>query len=278
MGRFPAYVLAALLATLIGAPAAWAQGQGYPYGAGYNGYGSSTTFSSYPYYGSSVSGQYGGSYSSYPYGQWGSTTTGYSPSTTYGYAPNSQYAYGYGYSQSGSGSYGYYGYGQPGNSTYGYQYGQPAYGQPAPYGSSPFAYPPPAYGAPYGGAPNGYAYGPPPNPSYAAPYGAVPPAGGYPTDPYGYGQLASNPYGPPAAYPQVSQTSQTTQTGCNGTCTLGTYFYGVGVPSSTPYTGATNQITPYNVGGLASALTGVNMPVGNSQPMQFPENVTVSPY
>ena len=100
--------------------------------------------------------------------------------------------------------------------------------------------------------------------------------------------MASNPYGSspygsaPTGYPQISQPTQTTQssqTGCNGGCTLGTYFYGVGVPTSNPYTGNNPQITPYNQGGLATALTGVNMPMTTtSQPMQFPENIPVSQY
>src|SRR5579883_869471 len=142
MGRLPAYLLAALLAAVAGAPAAWAQGQAYPtasypygtqqYAGGYSGYGTGTTYSSYPYYGSSAAAQYG----AYPYGQWGSTTAGYNPSTTYGYGPTSQYGYGSGYGD--TGSYGYYGYGQPGTAASGY-YG---YGQPSvpPYGS-PFGQP-----------------------------------------------------------------------------------------------------------------------------------------
>jgi len=307
MGRLPAYLLAALLAAVAGAPAAWAQGQAYPtasypygtqqYAGGYSGYGTGTTYSSYPYYGSSAAAQYG----AYPYGQWGSTTAGYNPSTTYGYGPTSQYGYGsgygdtgsygyYGYGQPGTAASGYYGYGQPSVPPYGSPFGQPApygqsapYGQPAPYAGSPASYPPP-YGAPYTGAPNAYGYSPTSNPSYPAPYGALPPPSPPPTDPYNNGQLVSNPYGPspygaaPASYPQVSQTSQPAQTGCGGNCTLGTYFYGVGVPTSTPYSGSNNQITPYNVGGLASALTGVNMPVQNTQPMQFPDNIPVSQY
>src|SRR5437764_13354584 len=95
MGRFAAYLLAALLATVAGAPAARAESQaypttgGYPYGTpyagGYSGYGSTTTFSSYPYYGSTYTNQSGNTYGGYPYGQWGSTNAGYSP-TQYGYA------------------------------------------------------------------------------------------------------------------------------------------------------------------------------------------------
>jgi hypothetical protein len=295
MGRFPAYVLAALLAMVAGAPAAWAQSQafptttGYPYGtqqySGYNSYGSAGTFSSYPYYGSAYTSQAGNTYGGYPYGQWGSSNTGYGSGSPYGYGYGQyggSYNGYYGYGQPGASNYGYngyYGYGQPGGAAYGYPYGQAApYGQPPPYASSPYAYPP-QYGAPYGGAPNSYGYNPTSNPSYPAPYGALPPAGGYPTDPYSYGQMASYPYNSPSTgYPQVSQTTQTSQTGCNGNCTLGTYFYGVGVPASTPYTGGNNQITPYNQGGLATALTGVNMPVQNTQPMQFPAGIPVSQY
>ncbi|HEY7063749.1 MAG TPA: hypothetical protein VII06_19880 [Chloroflexota bacterium] len=287
MGRFPAYLLAALLALVAGAPAAWAQSQafpttaGYPYGGqyptvsgSYGGYGaypgypgsSSTTFSSVPYYGSSY-GSSGTGYSPLPYGQWNSSSLGYGSQNPYGYAPT-------------SGAYNSYGYAQG--------YGYP-YGQPAGYTGSPFAAPPP-FGAPYGSAPGGNSYSPTAYPSYPAPYGSLPPAYGPPPDPYGSTQMASYPYGqspygsPPAAYPQTTQSTQTTQatqTGCNGQCTLGQYYYGIGVPSSTPYLGSSNyQITPYNQGSLASALTGVNIPQPQTnQQVTYPQqNIPVSQY
>ena len=285
MGRFSAYALAALLTTLASAPAASAQSQGYPYGGQQYGAGAATVTVAAQR--TAVFLTTAAVWAAKTAARSGAILTASGAAVPLASARRARIATTRARRTAtvrrAAVATATLATAKPAGPNYGNQYGRPAA-----YGSSPFA--PPAYGAPSGGAPNTCdAYGPPANPvrrrlgaappagnyptdpysygqpaanSYGpSPYGATPPASNYPTDPYSYGQPAANssapspygpsPYGAAPGAPQQAQTNQSTQTGCNGSCTLGTYFYGVGVPTNTPYGGGNTQITPYNVGGLA---------------------------
>jgi hypothetical protein len=263
MQRIPVSILAAVVVGIVGTSAASAQT--YPYGTSTTPYAGSG--SAYPTNG------FTSSYSSYGYNAY----PGYGSSGVYGSYNTGQYGQPYN---------GSYSYGQP--SSYGYS--TPGYGYTGSYNSYPSTYNsyPTTYGTQsyYGGSYPG---------SYSTPYGGPPGTYGMGSGVYGYNgtppNYSSNTYGYPPAYNSTTpgaynygapgypppgynnnvsySQSPTTGTTSNGTnYVLGQYYYGAGVPQSTPYTGQQNfQITPYNQGALGQYLTGYNVPMQGGTPM-----------
>jgi hypothetical protein len=305
MRSIPAYLLAALFAAVAGAPAAWAQTSptSYPYNPyPYTGQVAGTAGALPTYAG--ATGSYG--YNGYP---------GYNTPSQYGTYSSlnnyQQYSY-YGQPSYGQPGYGQYAFGQPGYGQIGTpttfnNATQSAYGQPNAYGYGstiqPYGYAGgtsggysgyPPFGAPagYGGAgtyagpPGTYGWGAPGPAGAAPPYGPAPVdwSAGQAANPYAYNTPASPYTEAPTTYAgynpalynqQAAQMAQQGGSGSNNSYTLGQYFYGIGVPTNTPYMGS-NQVTPYNSGSLAAYLTGIpsaSMQGGAPAPwMQQPAN------